>query len=63
MAPQDRQYQRFDPKAYQERREVSEKLSPREVIAPTGIDDILGDIDQAVTGSNLSEQYRQQGGQ
>lgn len=31
--------------------------------APEGIEDLLGDIQNAVENSNLSQEYRQQGGQ
>lgn len=31
--------------------------------APTGLDDILGEIDAVVSKENLSGQYRQSGGQ
>ena len=56
------EYQRFDPKAYEERRSKQEGPK-RELNVPEGMDEILDDINDLVEQDNLSEHYKQHGGQ
>ena len=55
---QEKQYQPFNPNDYQKQETNPQKIQP-----PEGIESILEEIDKAVSQSNLSEEYKQEGGQ
>ena len=60
---QEREYRRFNPKTYQEKSKIEKEGPKRELNPPQGIDSLLEEIDRVVSGSELSKQYKQQGGQ
>lgn len=60
---EERKYEKFNPAGYKGKRESQPSGLEISQGTPKRIDDVIGEIEKAVTESDVSKEYKQTGGQ